>query len=475
MRAIVAILVLAAGGVGFADAQVRGIPPPVIQALARAAVPADSVAIVVEPVDGSTRLVSHRASEAMNPASVMKIATTYAALDLLGPSFVFRTDALLTGELQNGVLAGDLVLRGGGDPKLTYEKVWQIARHLRARGLREIKGDVIVDRGYFAAAPHDAGLFDGEPRRAYNVGPDAFLVNFHVVDFRFVPGEQAVRITGEPDLPNVEIVSNVRLSQEACGGWRGGLQYEVRENGLLSTVIFSGQYPAACGERSWPLAVLPADRFAESVFRWLWSEVGGLLRGKVRAGSVPAEARLFYRHESEPLANLVRDTNKFSNNVMARHLFLALSAEKGATAGDATASGRIIRDWLKAKGIDATRFVTENGSGLSRIERASADTLAAILRSAWASPVMPELAASLPIFALDGTLRLRQGGVAAGRAHLKGGTLSGVQSVAGYVLDARGRRWVVVMIVNHSNANGAQPAIDALVQWVHNHGAAARS
>ena len=458
-------VVLACTAAPLADA--RALPPAVVQQLSRAGVPVEAVAAVVEPVEGGPRLVSHQAGVGVHPASVMKLLTTYAALDLLGPTFTFRTDALIAGELRNGVLSGDLVLRGGGDPKLTYEKLWQMLRHLRARGLREIQGDVLIDRSYFAPVTHDAALFDGEPRRAYNVGPDALLVNFHAVDFRFVPGDDGLRVTGEPDLPNVEIVSNVQLTKDACGWWRGGLQYDVRENGMLATVTFSGNYPAACGERTWPLAVFAPPRYAESVFRWLWSEAGGVLRGKVRPGTAPATARLFYRHESEPLANLVRETNKFSNNVMARHLFLALSAEKASSAGEAAASARVLRDWLKAKGIEAPEVVTANGSGLSRVDRASADTIAAVLRSAWASPVMPELAASLPIFALDGTLRQRQGGVAAGRAHLKGGTLSGVQAVAGYVLDARGRRWIVVMVVNHANAGAAQPALDALVQWVH--------
>jgi D-alanyl-D-alanine carboxypeptidase/D-alanyl-D-alanine-endopeptidase (penicillin-binding protein 4) len=173
-----------------------------------------------------------------------------------------------------------------------------------------------------------------------------------------------------------------------------------------------------------------------------------------------------YRHESEPLANLVRDINKFSNNVMARNLFLALSAEPAGADGETQASARAVARWLKARGIEAPEVVTENGSGLSRAERASAQTLATLLRAAWASAVMPELVASLPVLSVDGTLK-RRGGVAAGQAHLKGGTLTGVQSVAGYVLDRRGRRWVVVMMVNHPNANAAQPALDALVEWVH--------
>jgi D-alanyl-D-alanine carboxypeptidase/D-alanyl-D-alanine-endopeptidase (penicillin-binding protein 4) len=460
MKRLLALLLLAPA---LAAAE---LPAPVRDALARAGVPESAVGAVVEPVAGGRRLVSHHPDKPLNPASAIKLVTTYAALDLLGPAYTFKTDVLVAGEVNGGVLAGDLILRGGGDPKFTYERLWQLARQLRARGLREIRGDVVLDRSFFAPAPHDPARFDGEYRRAYNVGPDALLVNFKAIDFRFVPDGSGVRVVGEPDFPNVEVASRVKLVKEPCNNWRRGLKYEVDENGLLATVIFSGTYPADCGEKAWPLAVFDPDRYAEAAFRWLWSEAGGRLAGKVRAGTAPANATLFHRFESEPLAALVRDINKFSNNVMARQLFLTLSAEKSGAPGEAAASARILADWLAAKGIAAPGLVIENGSGLSRADRISAGTLAAVMRSAWAGPVMPELVSSLSLYAVDGTFKSRNGSYA-GQAHLKGGTLTGVQAVAGFVLDARGRRWVVVMIMNHDNANRAQGALDALVDWTY--------
>jgi D-alanyl-D-alanine carboxypeptidase/D-alanyl-D-alanine-endopeptidase (penicillin-binding protein 4) len=448
-----------------ATAAARDIPAPVAEALARAGIPATAVAIVVEPVDGARAGVSHRATASLNPASAMKLVTAYAALELLGPAFTFRTDVLFTGEIAGGVLAGDLVIRGGGDPKLTYERLWQLSHQLHARGLREIRGDVIVDRGYFAPVKHDPGRFDNDPRRAYNVGPDALLVNFHALDFAFIPDGAGVRVTSEPDLPNVEIASRIRLSDAPCGWWPEGIQQEFQENGLLATVVFSGTYPASCGEKHRALSVFDGPGFAESVLRWVWSESGGVLRGRVRAGATPDDARLFYRHESEPLANLVRDMNKHSNNVLARHVFLALSAERGAP-GEAKASERIVAEWLRAKGV-ASAVAIENGAGLSRSDRISAAALAALLKSAWSSAVMPELLASLPVLATDGTLKSRPAAAAAGQAHLKGGTLTGVQALAGYVLDRDARRWIVVMMMNHPKANAGQPALDALIEWVY--------
>jgi serine-type D-Ala-D-Ala carboxypeptidase/endopeptidase (penicillin-binding protein 4) len=450
-------------------AAAREVPATVRAALRAAGIPSSAVALRVEALPDGKPLVSQNADAPMNPASVMKLVTSFAALDLLGPAFTFHTDFAATGEIRAGVLDGDLVIRGGGDPKLTYERLWQAAHRLRARGLREIRGDVVVDRGYFAPAAHDAAQFDNEPRRAYNVGPDAALVNFHAIDFHFIPAAQGVRVVAEPDLPNVEIVTRIHATEGACGAWRHKLHYDVEENGLIATVVFSGEFAASCGERAWPLSIFDGPGFFESVFRWVWNESGGVLRGKVRSGTVPPTARLLYRDESEPLASLLRDMNKFSNNVMARHLFLALSAERSSAGGDAASSARLVRECLAAHGIAAPELTLENGSGLSRDERASAATIAAVLRHAWSSGVMPELAASLPVFAVDGTFKDRRAVDAGGQAHLKGGTLTGVQSMAGYVLDRNGKRWVVVMIVNHPNAGAAQPALDALVEWVHDY------
>jgi D-alanyl-D-alanine carboxypeptidase/D-alanyl-D-alanine-endopeptidase (penicillin-binding protein 4) len=457
LAALLAALPLVAAG---------DIPAKVRSELARAGVPPEAVSLIVQPAEGGAPIATHNAGQPMTPASVIKLVTTYAALDLLGPAHTFKTHFVAAGEITNGELRGNLIVRGGGDPRLTYDRLWKAAHQLRARGLREIHGDVLLDRSAFAPYVHDPARFDGDPRRAYNVGPDALLANFKAIDFRFVPTEDGVRVLGEPDLPNVTIASRVKLVREPCGAWRRNLTYEIDETGLLATVVFSGTFPLDCGEKTWPLAVFDGDRYFESVFRWVWSEAGGKMVGKVRPGRAPAEGKLFLTLESDPLAEIVRDINKYSNNVMARQLYLALSAEKLAIPGENKASGLVVAEWLRLKKIEAPELSIDNGSGLSRTDRISAATLAAVLRSAWASPVMPELVASLPVYAVDGTLKTRTGG-ATGQAHVKGGTLTGVQAIAGYVRDTRGKRWIVVMMANHENANRAQPALDALVEWAH--------
>ena len=204
------------------------------------------------------------------------------------------------------------------------------------------------------------------------------------------------------------------------------------------------------------------------VFRQLWEELGGTLRGGVRDGAAPSAARLLYTNESPALAEVVRDMNKFSNNVMARQLFLTLSAEVTQQPARADRSTQVVQGWLTRKGLESPELVMENGSGLSRAERISAANMGRLLLAAYESPVMPEFIASMPLVAYDGTMkrRLKHESVA-GQAHVKTGSLSDVRSLAGYVLDARGRRFAVVFIVNHPNAGATQGAQDALLNWVY--------
>lgn len=446
------------------------LPAPVAQALARAGIPPGAVGLWVQPVDAQAPVVSANASQAMNPASLMKLVTTLAALEILGPAYTWRTEAHAAGPIVDGVLEGDLVLRGRGDPKLTMERFWLFLQGMRARGLREIRGDLVLDRGYFEPVAIDPGRFDGEPLRAYNVPPDALLVNFKAVRFLFVPEGPGgvVKVVPEPHLANVDLASTVRAAEGGCGDFRSGIRLDVRPAAGRAQVAFAGSMAASCGERYWNVALLDHRDYVHGVFRAMWEQLGGTLRGGVRDGTVPAGSRPFTTIESPAAAEILRDVNKFSNNVMARQVFLTLSAETLRLPGRADRSARAVQSHLAARGVDLPELVLENGAGLSREERISAAGLGKVLLAAWQSPVMPEFVASLPLVAADGTMRRRlRDHAAAGQGHLKTGSLAGVASIAGYLLDRTGRRFAVVLIVNHPNAHGSQAAQDALVRWVH--------
>ncbi|HQR53420.1 MAG TPA: D-alanyl-D-alanine carboxypeptidase/D-alanyl-D-alanine-endopeptidase [Burkholderiales bacterium] len=444
---------------------------PLQEAAKAAGLSPDAAGIFVQDPASGRVVYAVGADRELNPASTMKLLTTYAALDMLGPAFTWKTEVWADGTLQGDVLKGNLVIKGSGDPKLTLENLWLMLRGVRNRGLKHVRGDLVLDRSAFQDVDIDPARFDGDPTRAYNVGPDALLVNYKAVRVHLLPdpGSRAVRVILDPPLANVQVENRMTVGGGPCGDWRALIAPHLEDDGKKARLSFRGAVPASCGERSFYLSVLGHAPYTGGVFRYLWEELGGTLSGVVRDGSVGAAGKLLFAWESPTLAEVVRDINKFSNNVMARQLFLTLGAEAMGPPATPEKSSRAIRQWLDQKGLSFPELVLENGSGLSRVERISARHLGEVLTAAYRSPVMPELMASLPVAAVDGTMRKRlRGGGVAGQAHLKTGSLDGVKSVAGYVLDAQGRRMVVVCIVNHVGTNIAAGVLqDALLSWVY--------
>jgi D-alanyl-D-alanine carboxypeptidase/D-alanyl-D-alanine-endopeptidase (penicillin-binding protein 4) len=462
--ALVAIAALVHGA--HATAQTGRWPAELHAALQSTGIPRESVALYVQEVGASAPLLEWNADRAMNPASTMKLVTTLAALEVLGPGYTWRTEVYAHGPVQDGVLNGNLVLKGYGDPKLNLENFWLLLADVRARGVREVRGDVLLDRSFFALPPGDPSRFDGEPTRPYNVEPDALLVNFKSIRLQVIPDEAAgrVRIVATPALPEVEVVNQMALAPASCETWPEKPQYTLDPPRL----VFIGVFPAGCGERSRYFAMLDPNRYAQSLFLQTWRALGGTLTGSVREGALPANATLLASQESPPLSEVIRDINKFSINVMARHVFLTLGLAAQAPPLVPAAGARATAEWLKRAGIDAPEAVLENGAGLSRVERISARTLAKVLLRGFAGPLMPEYVASLPIVGVDGTLRRRlNGSPASGQAHIKTGYLEGVRAIAGYVLDRNGRWLALVAIINHPNAVNGAGFQDAMIDWAY--------
>lgn len=432
-----------------------------------AGVPAAAVALVVQPLGAEGVSIRWNDTTPLNPASTMKLVTTYAALQLLGPAYTWKTEAYAAGALRRDVLDGDLVIRGSGDPQLVVEHLWLLLQRVRAYGIRELRGDVVLDRSTFEPIAHDPGEFDGDRLRPYNTGPDALLLNYKTVSFGFVPDPElrAARVVVMPPLAGLKVPATVRGTEGACGDWRGRLQGDFADP---MAPQFRGAYPLSCGERVWHVSVLSHTQYFGAVLRALWESSGGVWSGRVRDGEVPPTARRIAVHESQALADVIRDVNKFSNNVMTRQLLLTLASELTRLPASSERGARVLRAGLAARGLELPDLVIDNGSGLSRAERISAGTLTSLLAHAFASPLMPELMSSLPVVGVDGTMRNRN--AAAANAHIKTGQLADVRAIAGYVHAASGRRYVVVSIVNHPNAGGAAPAQDAVLEWLFRNG-----
>jgi D-alanyl-D-alanine carboxypeptidase/D-alanyl-D-alanine-endopeptidase (penicillin-binding protein 4) len=442
------------------------LPPEVAQALQRERIALEAVSLLVQEVgSGSTRL-THNARTPMNPASVAKLLTTYAALDELGPAYTWKTPVWFNGTVKDGVLDGALHLQGRGDPKLTVERIWLALQRVRAMGVNEIRGDIVLDQSAFAVPEASTAEFDNEPLRPYNARAQALLLNLSAVIHTFTPdaARGVAVVSSEPALDDMQVDATVPLSNGPCGDWRAALKATL---GDATRLRFAGAYPLSCGERSWALASPDARQYSARLLATLWRRGGGVLGGAVREGAAPAGVAPTFELVSPPLADVVRDINKFSNNVMAQQVFLTLGLARNGTGARTTPDDgrRALEAWLRERqGESLDGVVIDNGSGLSRQTRVSAALLARVLQRAWSSAVMPELMASLPASGVDGTLR-RVKSARAGRAHLKTGSLRDVQALAGYALGASGKRYVLVAIVNHPNAGAARPALDALVQW----------
>jgi D-alanyl-D-alanine carboxypeptidase/D-alanyl-D-alanine-endopeptidase (penicillin-binding protein 4) len=458
--ALVALLVAAAA----ARAE---LPRPVARAFLDAGVPLTHVAVVVQRTDARRPLFAHQPDAPMNPASTMKLVTTFAALELLGPDYRWHTEAYLGGELVDGTLHGDLVLKGHGDPKITIEQWQGFMANLRAKGIERIDGDLVLDRSHFGLTGHDPAAFDAEPLRPYNVGPDALLVNFKSVRFAFEPNAagDAVDLRMEPPLPQVALGPSPALVDGDCGNWRRSVSGSFVNQPEAAVVAFAGQYPRGCGARDWNVALLDHPAYVHGMFAAYFAAAGGTFGGAVREGRAPP-AKPFASLESAPLHDVIRDVNKLSNNVMARQLFLTLAMTSGPPPATIDGARAAVHRWLAKRKLAIPGFQVDNGSGLSRAERVTARGLAQLLAAAHASPVRDELAASLAIAATDGTLERRmRNGSAAGRAMLKTGSLEGVRALAGYLQDPGETRWILVAMVNHPNAARAQGALDFLADW----------
>ncbi|HEX5355641.1 MAG TPA: D-alanyl-D-alanine carboxypeptidase/D-alanyl-D-alanine-endopeptidase [Aquabacterium sp.] len=483
-------LTLSTLGATLACAAQAALPNSVVAALQAANVPPEAVSMLVAPVEGAAPArLEHETQTVRQMASVMKLFTTGAALNTLGPAFVWRTDVALGGPLKpSGKLDGPLYLRGSGDPSLVLEHVQLMMARWRAAGLKDIRGDILIDRQAFDIPAHDPAAFDGQVLKPYNAGPDALLLNHQAVTLRFMPDAARpgqLRVSMEPELDEVRLDPRVRLQASgACGDWREGLALNMKpaagwkQHGLRPwTLTVSGPYPAACGMKDWPVLWQgdgPGD-YTARLLSATWKRAGGKLGGDILPGNWPAQgadtAPVWQSWVSPPLGQVVRDINKFSNNVMARQLFLTLGAQQGgqpATLDKARAAvtQQVLlntRDGAGRSPCEGDALALDNGSGLSRIERSSARCLGRWLQGMWAAPTMPEFIASLPISGTDGTARRLQS--VAGRAHLKTGSLDGVAALAGYVEGESGHRYVVVAVINHAQADAARPAMEALVAW----------
>jgi serine-type D-Ala-D-Ala carboxypeptidase/endopeptidase (penicillin-binding protein 4) len=452
------------------------LPEPVQRALQAARLPATALAYAALPLGHRAPAVGRQATRAMQPGSTMKLVTSAVALDVLGPNHRGFTELLSAAprvpDAQGEVLAGNLVLRGGGEVELGLPELWALLLELREAGVREIRGDLLLDRTRHSPPRADLGLppFDDAPEFPYNVIPDALNIAGSLLTLQLQATADGVVARAVPALDGLVIDARAMTLVDArCADWDDHWQAAtVARQGETTTLTLTGAFPRGCTARP-SLQLLDRDELVERLVRTLWRGLGGTWQGRVRAAPTPPGATVLARRQGRPWGELLRPLNKLSDNAWTRVLF----HEIGVAAPEALAppslptavrADRAVRDWLRRHAIDDTVLVTDNGSGLSRTERVSTQLLAELMRAAWRGPHRHDLLATLPTVGVDGTMRLRlRESPAAGWARLKTGTLRNVVGLAGVLRDGAGRDWAVAMLINDDSAARGRPVLDALV------------
>ena len=453
---------------GAAFAQEEFLPAGVRNILDVRQVPDDTLSIYVEDLDSGDAVLEWFPDEPRNPASTMKLLTTLVALDVLGPAYRWKTDVYALGDIVDGRLEGDLLLKGYGDPFLVTERAWQMLRRIRHEGIEEIAGDLLLDDSWFDVGDHDPGAFDKQPLRAYNVAPNALLMNFKVVRYWFEPDGDTVAVRLEPPLDNLQVDNRLSVRQGYCGGYQRGITVTLNDD--MDEVTFSGRFPNRCRRYAMDRTALSHNEFAYGLFRALWEESGGIFEGGWRNVTANEGAEPLLSFESPPLVEIIARVNKHSNNVMARQVLYTLAAEQFGAPGTESGGRKVIETWLEDKGLQTGAINLENGAGLSREARITPKALASLLTFAWKQPYMPEFLASMSLSGLDGTLRRRfRNTQLVGQAHLKTGSLDHVTAIAGYLQSRSGRRFAVVALQNHEDIHRGpgEEVQEALLRWLY--------
>jgi len=466
------------------------LPHAVTSSLERNQIPKDAVSISVMEIEpgrpgkhNAKNILDWRANEAMNPASTMKLLTTLAGLDILGPQYRWRTNVYTDGVIRQGTLKGSIYLQGTGDPKLIPEELAKLMKALQGLGIQKIDGNLFFDRSAYAPSAMEHNTIDGESLRAYNVPPDPLLYAFRTLSFQIGKSRTAdfIDISYTPALSQLKINNQMQLIDRPCDNWKSNIRFNLDPEGSANTdqlliAQFSGAFPSTCKGVNYNVVALDANTFLTQGFTAAWELAGGTWTQPPvgKNGVVPLAARLLIQFEGINLADDVQDINKYSINVMARQLLLTLALEKMGKPATTANGELVIQSWLKQNGLEFSGLVIENGSGLSRNEAISAGQMNQLLFAARNLPVGEVFYNSLPIAGTDGTMRNRLMTQLRKFLHLKKkpeariktGSLADVRAISGYVLSKSGKLYAVTSFINHPNAWKGLEAHDQLLAWL---------
>lgn len=446
------------------------IPPMVEQALADSPIPRAQVSLWAAPVDSgidALPIVDWQSDVFRLPASVTKVFTTGIGLLLLGEDYRWKTQFFTNGHLSNGVLKGDLLIKGYGNPYFVEEEMFEMVVALRDRGINRIEGNLILDNSYFIRRVETPDAFDGHGMEPYNAIPNALSINFRTAKVIFNANSQGIHVTTEPQLQYLRIDNQMQLNRnKRCRG--SGFAPRLSLDTVNQILTAQGTMSSACPEKSLTRVLGDAGDLFFGHFKRAWQLTGGTLDSDWLYGRIEENADLLYEWSSQPLSEQIEAMNKYSNNLMTRQLFLTIGAELTQPPATLPKARAVVMNRLHKLGIDTTGLFIDNGSGLSRQTRLTAAQLGQFLLAMQTTYARPFFEQSLSIVGVDGTLKRRlKNTPLAGNAIGKTGTLSEAKSLAGYLTAQSGRKFAYVMLFVGKKAKTGRPLMDELMQWIY--------
>ena len=410
----------------------------------------------------------HNERKLFNSASLAKIITTYIGLKELGPDFSWQSDFYYTGDIVGETLKGDIIFKGTGDASFSVEDLEGMIRRIQRKGINRIEGNLLFDSTYFGEIPNGV-TFDNDPMRAYNVLPSAISVQSNTINFRFNSKKNKVKIEATPNIKALKIVNNVKTTREKCLSWREKLIYETKANEQQNSLIFRGKFSKKCKVKEIDLAMLDWQIYFYHTFKQKWLDNGGWFNGSfIDTSGTLDDDRLLVSHYSEPLSSLIRDTNKYSLNLMSRNLILTVIANKNNVQPTEEMVNPYIKNWLSKNKIDNEGLFIDNGAGLSRDIKISINQFLMILQNIYYDPMMPEIISSFPIAGIDGTLKKRmKNSPIRMNGHFKTGSMNEVSAMAGFFLNNDKEMNIFVFMMNGKKANMSQNFQEALIESVY--------
>jgi D-alanyl-D-alanine carboxypeptidase/D-alanyl-D-alanine-endopeptidase (penicillin-binding protein 4) len=434
--------------------------------------------VMVRSLDTGDTLYAVEPDEPLAPASNLKLLTTAAALRILGPNYRFRTYLLTEGTIANGVLDGDLVLYGTGDPGISdrfyggRDAVFELLiDQLVALGVHTVKGDLVGDASFLPGPLRPPGWDPRDLNDGFTGAVSALSFNENVVSFRVVPGEVGTppAVYTIPEHAGLLVVNDARtVASEARP------RLAILRDQPLDPVRVEGRLLATSRDVWREMTVPVPAHFAASVFRSTLEDRGVTVLGRIRTvdsrhqsivGGITAPAigrrgsRVLARHVSDPLSAYLAVVNKESNNLFAELVFRLLGRTTSGV-GSADASAAAVRTALGELGVDMSNVVQLDGSGLSAGSRVSASTFVDIIDRMAASPVWNEYWGSLPVAGRRGELGRMYGTTAAGNLRAKTGTIEGVSALSGMVRSRAGERLAFSLLVNGTRSNSRAKATE---------------